>query len=77
MALERGLLSYSIFLPALPDGEAGQSAQHGGGYGTTMLIGKKDCVIRIRIEHATDLRVYDPELAKGLRDEVKQQRGAQ
>jgi hypothetical protein len=74
MALERGLLSYSISLPDLPEGEAGQSAKHGGAYGITMLIGEKDCVIRIRIEHATDLMVYDPELGKNLRERIKQKR---
>lgn len=74
MALERGLLSYSIFLPDLPEGEAGQSAKHGGAHGTTMLIGEKDCVIRIRIEHATDLIVYDSAPGKGLRERIKQKR---
>jgi hypothetical protein len=83
MALERGLLSYSIFLADLPEGEAGQSAKHGGGgYGTTMLIGEKDCVIRIRIERATDLGVYDTRLgdresAKQLRERLKKEREAQ
>ena len=76
MALERGLLSYSIFLPVLPEGDTGQTARHGGGDGTTMLLGEKDCVIRIRIERATDLMVYDPDLGKGLRDAVKQNREA-
>jgi hypothetical protein len=77
MALERGLLSYSIFLPKLPEGETGQFAKHGGNYGITMLIGEKDCIIRIRIEQATDLKVYDPNLGKGLREVIKQKRGAQ
>lgn len=82
MSLERGLLSYSIFLPDLPEGEAGQSAKHGGRYGTTMLIGEKDCVIRIRIERATDLGVYDPQLGdregiKEIRERIRQERGAQ
>jgi hypothetical protein len=75
MALERGLLSYSIFLPDLPKGNVGQSAKHGGGDGTTMLIGEKDCVIRIRIERATDLIVYDPRL--GDRDRFKPKDGEQ
>jgi hypothetical protein len=77
IALERGLLSYSILLPELSEGEAGQSAKHGGAYGTTMLIGEKDCIIRIRIEHAKDLMVYDSDLGKSLRDRIKQKRGAQ
>ena len=77
MALERGLLSYSIFLPDLPKGEAGQFAKHGGARGITMLIGEKDCIIRIRIERATDLDVYDPRLGKGLREAIEQKRGAQ
>ena len=71
MALERGLLSYSIFLPALPEGDAGQIARHGGTENTTtMLLGEKDCVIRIRIERATDLIVYDPRL--GDRERIDQ-----
>jgi hypothetical protein len=82
IALERGLLSYSIFLPDLPEGEAGQSAKHGGGDGTTMLIGEKDCVIRIRVERATDLMVYDPRLGdreriKEIREKMKKEREAQ
>lgn len=74
MALERGLLSYSIFLPDLPQKDAGQSAKHGGGHGTTMLIGAKDCVIRIRIERATDLNVYEPRLGEGIREPIEQKR---
>jgi len=77
IAVERGLLSYSIFFPDIPEGGAGQFARHGGGNGTTMLLGEKDCIIRIRIEHATDLGVYDPRLGKGLRDAIEQKRGAQ
>jgi hypothetical protein len=81
IALERGLLSYSIFLPDLPEGEAGQSADHGGGDGTTMLVGEKDCVIRIRIERATDLNVYDLRLGdreriKEIREKMKKEREA-
>ena len=78
IALERGMLSYSIFLPDLPEGETGQFARSASaGPGTTMLIGEKDCIIRIRIEQATDLGAYDPRLGKGLRDAIKQKRRAQ
>jgi hypothetical protein len=82
MALERGLLSYSIFLPALPEGDTGQIARHGGTDNTTtMLLGEKDCVIRIRIERATDLIVYDPRLGDRertdqIRDRIRKEREA-
>jgi hypothetical protein len=82
MALERGLMSFSIFMPDLPEGEAGQFARHGGRDGTTMLIGEKDCIVRIRIEHATDLMVYEPgfvdrERIEQLREKVRKERGGQ
>jgi len=77
MALERGLLSYSIFLPNLPKEEAGQFAKHGGARGITMLIGEKDCIIRIRIERATDLDVYDPRLGESLREAIEKKGAAQ
>ena len=76
---ERGLLSYSIFLPYLPEGDAGQSAKHGGGDGDkTMLIGEKDCVTsESALSEQQILNVYDPDLGKNLRERIKQKRGAQ
>jgi hypothetical protein len=84
IAFERALMSFAVFLPDLPEGESGQTwkGHLGGANGTTILIGEEDCVIRIRIERATDLGVYDPRLADRERDEqrrrkIREQREAQ
>jgi hypothetical protein len=51
--LERGRVIHSLFLP-------GQRAEHhaeirpGGAEGTTMIIGGKNCLIRVRIERAAN-----------------------
>ena len=84
IAFERGLMTYAIFLPDLPEGDSGQTwkSYSGGPDGTTILVGEKDCVVRIRIERATDLGVYDPRLgdresAKEFRERIKKEREAQ
>jgi hypothetical protein len=51
--LERGRVTHSLFLP-------GQRAEHhaeirpGAAEGTTMIIGGKNCLIRVRIERAAN-----------------------
>lgn len=51
--LERGVATYSIFVPGAGIGGQRAVARVGGGEdGTTMLIGAKDCLIRVRIERA-------------------------
>lgn len=79
IAFERGLMTYAVFLPALPEGDSGQTwkSHSAGSDGTTILVGEKDCVVRIRIERATDLMVYDPRLGESLRDRTKQKREAE
>jgi hypothetical protein len=84
IAFERGLMTYAVFLPDLPEGDSGQTwkSSSGGPDGTTILIGEEDCVVRIRIERATDLGVYDPRLgdrerAREFRERIKKEREAQ
>ena len=84
IAFERGLMAYAIFLPALKEGDSGQTwkSYAGGPDGTTILIGEKDCVVRIRIELATDLMVYDSRLGdrernEQIRERIRQEREAQ
>ena len=84
IAFERGLMTYAVFLPNLPEGDAGQTwkSHSAGSDGTTILLGEKDCVVRIRIERATDVGAYDPRLgdrerAKQFREKIKKEREAQ
>jgi hypothetical protein len=70
ISLERGALTYSIHLPGQGTAQLAK-AFSAGADGTTMLIGEKDCLIRIRIERATDLAVYDRDLGKSLIDAVE------
>jgi hypothetical protein len=84
IAFERGLMTYAVFLPDLPEGDSGQTwkSSSGGSDGTTILLGEKDCVVRIRIERATDLMVYDTrfddrERTKQIREKIRQEREAQ
>ena len=85
IAFERGLMTYAVFVPDLPEGDSGQtwkSYSSGGSDGTTILVGEKDCVVRIRIERATDLMVYDTrfddrERIKEIREKIKKEREAQ
>lgn len=84
IAFERGLMTYAVFVPDLPEGDSGQTwkSYSGGSDGTTILIGEKDCVVRIRIERATDLMVYDTrfddrERAKQFREKIRKEREAQ
>jgi hypothetical protein len=72
IAFERGMMAYGVFLPVLKEGDSGQTwkSYAGGPDGTTILIGEKDCVVRIRIELAKDLMVYDPRL--GDRERIDQ-----
>lgn len=69
--LQRGAVTYSIFLAGQRTAQLSRSFA-GGADGTTMLIGEKDCLVRVRIERATDATVYDWGPAKALRDAVKQ-----
>jgi hypothetical protein len=84
IAFERGLMTYAVFLPDLPEGDSGQTwkSSSGGSDGTTILLGEKDCVVRIRIERATDLMVYDTrfddrERTNKIREKIRQEREAQ
>ena len=72
IALERGLLSHSVFLP---DKDAWHSAKSGGGDSTTIFVRENNCLIRIHIERATDWGAHDPQLKD--REKTKQKREAQ
>jgi hypothetical protein len=71
--LERGALTHSVFLAGKSPGQI-HRAFAGGPDGTTLLIGEKDCMVRIRIERATDASAYDWEGVKRLRDAIKEAR---
>jgi hypothetical protein len=83
IAFERSLMTYEVFLPDLPEGDSGQTwkSYSGGSDGTTILIGENDCVVRIRIERATDLMVYDTrfgdrERIEQIREKIRQRHEA-
>jgi hypothetical protein len=83
IAFERGLMTYEVFLPDLPEGDSGPTwkSHSGGSDGTTILIGENDCVVRIRIERATDLMVYDTrfgdrERIEQIREKIRQRHEA-
>ena len=69
--LQRGDVTYSTFLAGKSPAQISRS-NAGGPDGTTILIGEKDCLVRIRIERASDASVYDWDQVKHLRDAVKQ-----
>jgi hypothetical protein len=71
--LQRGAMTYSIFLAGDSPAQVSRTSS-GGPDGTTLLIGEKDCVVRIRIERATDASAYDWDQVKRLRDAVKKAR---
>jgi hypothetical protein len=61
IALERGLLSHSVFLP---DKDAWHSAKSGGGDSTTIFVRENNCLIRIHIERATDWGAHEKQELK-------------
>jgi hypothetical protein len=69
--LQRGNVTYSTFLPGKSPAQISRS-NAGGSDGTTILIGEKDCLVRIRIERASDASVYDWDQARRLRDSAEQ-----
>jgi hypothetical protein len=68
--LQRGLVTYSTFVAGKSPAQVSRSFS-GGADGTTVLIGEKDCLVRVRIERATDASVYDWDQVKRLRDAVE------
>jgi hypothetical protein len=69
--LQRGNVTYSTFLPGKSPAQISRS-NAGGWYGTTILLGEKDCLVRIRIERADDASVYDWDQARRFRDSAEQ-----
>ena len=69
--LQRGDVTYSTFLAGKSPAQISRS-NAGGSDGTTILIGEKDCLVRIRIERASDASVYDWDQARRHRDAIKQ-----
>lgn|SRR5512134_1420967 len=49
--LERGRVTYSLFLPGQQTGHRAET-RPGGAEGTSMIIGGKDCLISVRVERA-------------------------
>lgn len=56
--LQRGNVTYAVFLPGESPAQVSRSVP-GGADGTTILVGEKDCLVRIRIERASDASIYN------------------